>query len=141
MDGSHTRTGRNSGGIISLVQLIEDHGRALEYDLMTRTGRTLFEYLNMGAAGKVALLSFIRYLPMDSALNREMDPKDETAEWNTTRKTNAILADMFDAFSAVHTKKGRKPFEYPRPKANKRIGKGAIPIKDFWEWWNGQNEE
>lgn len=108
---------------------------------MTRTGRTLFEYLNMGAAGKVALLSFIRYLPMDSALNREMDPKDETAEWNTTRKTNAILADMFDAFSAVHTKKGHKPFEYPRPKANKRIGKGAIPIKDFWEWWNGQNEE
>lgn len=108
---------------------------------MTRTGRTLFEYLNMGAAGKVALLSFIHYLPADSALNRERDPKNENAEWNTTTKTNVILADIFDAFSVVHTKKGRKPFEYPRPKANKRIGKGAIPVSDFWQWWNGKNEE
>ena len=141
MDRSHKGAGSDSGGILSLVQTIEEHGRALEYDLMTRTGRTLSEYLSMGAAGKVALLSFVYYLPMDSALKSEIDPKDEYGEWNTVRKTNTILADIFDAFSAVNTKKGRKPFEYPRPKQNKRIGKGAIPIKDFWDWWFGQDEE
>ena len=43
------------GGILSLVRIIRDHDRALEYDLMTRTGRTLSEYAEMGAAGKVAL--------------------------------------------------------------------------------------
>ena len=108
---------------------------------MTRTGRTLFEYLNMGAAGKVALLSFIGYLPEDSALMREMDPKDETWKWTTTKQTNIILADLFDAFSAVHTKKGRAPYEYPRPNKNNRIGSGAIPVCEFWDWWNAQDEE
>ena len=80
----------------------------------------------MGAAGMVALLSFINYLPEDSALRFEMDPKSETREWFTTLKTNKILADLFDAFVAANTKKGRKAKEYPRPKKNKHIGKGAI---------------
>lgn len=90
----------------------------------------------MGAAGKVALLSFIRYLPPESELKREMNPKDEIGQWNSVQQTNILLADIFDAFSIVNTKKGRKPFEYPRPKKKAGIGKGAIPIKDFWEWWN-----
>ena len=54
------RRGCVRGGILSLVQLIEEHDRALEYDLMTRTGRTLTEYMEMGAAGMVALISFIK---------------------------------------------------------------------------------
>ena len=104
---------------------------------MTRTGRTLSEYMDMGAAGKVALLSFIKYLPPDSALNQEMNPKDEYGAWYTTAKTNAILADLFDVFVSANTKKGRKAKQYPRPKQKKRIGSGAIPIRDFWSWWNG----
>ena len=116
--------------------MINDHGRALEYDLMTRTGRTLNEYMTMGAAGKVALLSFIRYLPPDSALWREMNPKDDMWLWTTPTKTNVILADLFDAFVMANSKKGRRPKEYPRPKEKKTIGKGAIPIKDFWDWWS-----
>ena len=72
---------------------------------MTRTGRTLSEYMDMGAAGKVALLSFINYLPPDSRLREAMDPHDEMAEWFTTKKTNIILADLFDVFVASNTKK------------------------------------
>lgn len=125
------------GGILSLVRIIRDHDRALEYDLMTRTGRTLSEYAEMGAAGKVALLSFINYLPPDSRLREAMDPQDETAEWFTTKKTNIILADLFDVFVSANTKKGRKAKQYPRPKQKKRIGSGAIPIRDFWSWWDG----
>lgn len=90
----------------------------------------------MGAAGKVALLAFINYLPPDSALYREQHPKDEFGEWYTTVKTNAILADIFDAFVASKTKKGRKAVKYPRPKKNRVIGKGALPISEFWDWWN-----
>lgn len=125
------------GGILSLVQIIEEHDRALEYDLMTRTGRTLSEYLNMGASGVLALLSFINYLPPDSTLRSAMEPDDEFGEWYTTLKTNAILADIFDAFVSANTKKGRKAKEYPRPKQKRKIGKGAIPIREFWDWWNG----
>ena len=105
---------------------------------MTRAGRTLDEMVNMGAAGLVALLSFIENLPIDSALYQEMNPKDEFAAWQSPAKTNTILADIYDAFVAVHTKKGRQPSFYPRPKVNQSIGKGAIPVSEFWDWWEGK---
>lgn len=107
---------------------------------MTRTGRTLNEFMSMGAAGKVALISFIKFSPPDSALNRDMNPKDEFGPWYTTMKTNAILADLFDLFAAAHSRKGHTPKPYPRPKKQQSIGKGAIPIKDFWSWWNGEKD-
>jgi hypothetical protein len=129
-------TGRNCGGILSLVRLINQYDRSLEYDLMTRTGRTLSEYINMGAAGLVALISFIQNLPPDSALNRAMNPKDEVGAWYSPIKTNAILADLFDAFVAANTKHGKKPKEYPRPQKHKTIGHGAVPVSEFWDWWN-----
>jgi len=132
------QSGSRSGGILGLVRLIEEHDRALEYDLMTRTGRTLSEYMEMGAAGKVALLSFIENLTPDSALARELDPKDEFGAWYTTVKTNAILADLFDVFVKANTKQGRKAAEYPRPKKHRVIGRDAIPISEFWDWWNGK---
>ena len=105
---------------------------------MTRTGRTLTEYMDMGAAGRVALLSFINHLPPDSELRSAMDPNSETREWFTTLKTNKILADLFDVFVAANTRKGQRKAEYPRPKEKKRIGRGAIPINKFWDWWESK---
>lgn len=128
---------RFRGGILSLVQTIDEYDRPLEYDLMTRTGRTLSEYIDMGAAGMVALLSFINYLPMDSQLRQAMDPQDEVGEWSTVKKTNIILADLFDVFVSANTKKGHKAKKYPRPKQKRKIGRGAVPISEFWDWWNG----
>ena len=122
--------------MIGLARMIERHDRALEYDLITRTGRTLNELMNMGAAGRVALISFIQYLPPDATLRREIDPRDETAEWYTTMKTNVILADIFDIFVAAHTKDGNKPAEYPRPGQKQTIGKDPVPISEFWDWWD-----
>ena len=131
---------RFRGGILSLVQTIDEYDRPLEYDLMTRTGRTLSEYIDMGAAGMVALLSFINYLPMDSQLRQAMDPQDEVGEWSTVKKTNIILADLFDVFVSANTKKGHKAKQYPRPKQKRKIGSGAIPISEFWDWWNGGDD-
>ena len=112
----------------------------MEYDLMTRTGRTLSEYMNMGASGKLALLSFIEHLPPDSALFKEMNPKEEVSDWLSPLMTNVILADLFDMYSSVHTKKGKKPVEYPRPKKKKTLGKDPIPVSKFWDWWNNEDE-
>lgn len=137
MGGRVSEGRRFRGGILSLVQTIDEYDRPLEYDLMTRTGRTLSEYIDMGAAGMVALLSFINYLPMDSQLRQAMDPQDEVGEWSTTKKTNMILADLFDVFVSANTKKGHKAKQYPRPKQKRKIGSGAIPIGEFWDWWNG----
>ena len=140
MGGRVSEGRRFRGGILSLVQTINEYDRPLEYDLMTRTGRTLSEYIDMGAAGMVALLSFINYLPMDSQLRQAMDPQDEVGEWSTTKKTNMILADLFDVFVSANTKKGHKAKQYPRPKQKRKIGSGAIPISEFWDWWNGGDD-
>lgn len=124
--------------MIRLALVMRDHAHALEFDLMTRTGRTLAEYEAQGADGRIALAAFLRYAPPDSAVYRETHPKDELAAWSTTMKTNAILADIFDAYVASHVKKGRRPKPYPRPSKDgpRVLGKGAIPIRDFEEWWN-----
>ena len=140
MGGRVSEGRRFRGGILSLVQTIDEYGRPLEYDLMTRTGRTLSEYIDMGAAGMVALLSFINYLPPDSQLRQAMDPQDEVGEWSTVKKTNIILADIFDVFVSANTKKGHKAKQYPRPKQKRKIGSGAIPISEFWDWWNGGDD-
>ena len=107
---------------------------------MTRTGRTLNEYLQMGASGILALISFVNYLPPDSALRSEEESKGEVGDWFTTLKTNVILADIFDAFVAANTKKGTKPKAYPRPKKYQTIGKGAIPVSEFWDWWHEEEK-
>ena len=137
MGGRVSEGRRFRGGILSLVQTINEYDRPLEYDLMTRTGRTLSEYIDMGAAGMVALLSFINYLPMDSQLRQAMDPQDEVGEWSTVKKTNIILADLFDVFVAANTRRGHKAKQYPRPKQKRKIGRDAVPISEFWDWWNG----
>ena len=127
----------------SLALVLRDHSKALEYDLMTRTGRTLQEYGDMGAAGMVALVSFLRHLPPDSATWREMHPRDEFGAWASTLKTNAILADLFDAFAMANSRKGHKPKPYPRPnKERSNVGKGAIKASEVMEWWtNGAKDE
>ena len=84
----------------------------------------------------LALISFIQNLPPDSALARDMDTKNEFAEWYGVNKTNAILADIFDLVAAAHTPKGRRAKPYPRPKQHRSIGRGAVPIAEFWKWWN-----
>ena len=111
---------------------------------MTRTGRTLEEYMDMGAAGKVALISFIENLPIDSALGQAINPKDEYGIWYKTLKTNAILADIYDLLQVIHAdicalggNKKKKITPYPRPgteEKNKRIGSGAIPANKLREW-------
>lgn len=114
---------------------------------MTKTGRTLGEYMDMGAAGIVALVHFVSHIDVDSALMRSIDDVD-VAEWGSNLKTNVMLADVFDAiamfgynFAVAHSKhKPQKPKPYPRPwiKNEEKIGKGAIPVAQFWDWWTGK---
>ena len=122
--------------MIGLALVIRDHAQAFEYDLMTRTGRTLAECAE-ARGGMAALCSFLRYLPPDSATYRETHPKDETGAWMGAAKTNAILADIYDMYAVTHAKKGRRPKPYPRPNASARssIGAGAIPVREFEAWW------
>ena len=144
------QTGRFSGGIVSLVLVMDKHASALDYDLMTRTGRSTAEWAALGATGIVALAHFVKQLDISSRTYAEMHDSAWLSGWSMRIKTNALLADLFDAVNAlryayvasVSKRKPDKPKPYPRPwhksrdKGTKHYGRDGIPIKDFKKWWS-----
>lgn len=71
----------------------------------------------------------------------------KTTGWESTVKTNAILADIYDLLQAIHAaliamasggKKKVKVKPYPRPgraeENSRKIGKGALPYNELREW-------
>ena len=112
---------------------------------MCRTGRSLREWMGLGAAGVVALAHFARHLDADSATSRELSTYQG---WDTTTKTNAMLADLYDGmaallwtYQAAHSKrKPPKPKPYPRPwaKHGKRLGRDPIRASEFDKWWKSK---
>ena len=88
-----------------------------------------------------ALSSFIDNLQVDSALAREIGGY---AGWESTFKTNLILADIYDVLQAIAINLGGKKHKfkpYPRPfdkdkkKDEKHIGKGALASVDDLRNW------
>lgn len=112
---------------------------------MTMTGRTLAEYVELGGGGRMALVAFLRYLPVESATYRALNPLSEIPAWGMRLQSNALLADVIDtvngaaytvACAVAGSKRVKKPKPYPRPgSAKKTIGGGAIPLRKFNEWW------
>ena len=97
-----------------------------------------------GALSWRSLNSFIRHLTPDSALGRDLD---KYTGWETTVKTNTLLADIYDLLQVINanlcglgskhpTRKKIKP--YPRPGKDdnneRKIGKGGLPIDKLREW-------
>lgn len=107
--------------------------------------RTRYLTRDIGAAlPEGAALSFVRYLPPDAALVRELHPD---AAWQTDRHASMLLAQISDqlswmlySYSKAHGGKPRKPKPIPRPgvrDSTRRVGRDPIPIKDFNSWYYG----
>ena len=129
----------------SLAEFVSEHRGAVNYDLLTRTGHDLDD-VGRGLSWS-ALDSFIRNTPPDGALMRELRP--EIAQWSTTAKTNAILADIYDMLAAINAnlcakgsgKRPKRPKPYPRPGAannQRKIGK-ALPVDELKRRIFGKN--
>lgn len=88
--------------------------------------------------------SFVKHLPLDSALKSELNP--DSAYWEGSRRVPMMLGDIADLLQhqnylilKTHGGKPKKPKPYPRPgskKKTKSYGRGAIPISDFADWWD-----
>ncbi len=91
-----------------------------------------------------ALYSFVINLGTDSALARDLG---KATGWETTLKTNAILADIYDALQSIdihlvrfisHGKKNPRFKPYPRPGKDKnvrKIGKDPMTPDDLRKWY------
>lgn len=136
------RSGRaEPGGIVGLAEFADEHAEALTYDLITRTHYQLEDV--GGALSWSSLASFVKNLGTDSALARDLD---KATGWESTIRTNAILADIYDLLQVINAnlvafasggKKRTKIKPYPRPggeKDKKRMGRGALPLDQLREW-------
>lgn len=142
--------GHLRGGIAGLLRVIDEHGGALEYDLMTRCGATLDDV--PARIPWTALRSFVTHLDASSALVKEQDP--DIAGWQGTDRVPMLLADAIDAinvfrwqFECANTPKKKRrpkrPEPYPRPGVGKgddgqKVGRDPIPVSEFDEWWSGE---
>lgn len=141
---------RRPGGIISLANLIEEHGQALNYDLLTRVGVSLYSIPNSFMSW-ADLRDFVQHLDAGAALVSEVDP--ESAGWQGTEKVPMLLAHIADLLAGLsygytlsHLKKGAKrpdaPTPIPRPGVSapktreQHWGSDAIPISKFNDWWD-----
>jgi len=147
----HLRGGRggHAGGIAELCQLIEEHGAALEHDLLTMTGYQLRDV--GGALSWGALLHFVQFLPRTSALSRELVPPSDAERWTDGTVVAALVADLIDTVNAMGVAlmakgSGRSPSwprPYPRPWAKDegtRYGSDPIPVEDFDAWWDSKKK-
>lgn len=92
-----------------------------------------------------ALSSFIFNLRPDSALAREMN---DYSGWESTLKTNLILADIYDLLQALVLSfgKGKNKFKsYPRPGKTKdnhrKIGSDPMTPDELRKWYFKENED
>lgn len=92
------------------------------------------------------LYILITNAPENSALNRALNP--DLYSFGTSLKQSAILSDLFNAiamfryeFASANSpkRKPKKPQLYPTPwtenKDSEIIGKGAIPVSQFDDWY------
>lgn len=143
----------DAGGIASLAGLVSEHGRALNYDLLTRVGISLYA-IPCAAMTWADLRDFVGFLDAGSALMSELYP--EAAGWQGDEKTPMLLAHIADllanlsyGYVVTHTKKGtpkpKQPTPIPRPGIEsdhdtRTFGNGAIPIAEFDDWWSRREE-
>ena len=134
---------------MSLAAFVRDHGKALESDLL----KYGYELKDIGRSlSWGALSSFVANLDLDSSVSKELNP--DLYSWNTTFKTNTILADIFDILALInanivaigshqHTK---QPQKYPRPYGQnnndgQHYGSDAVPISDLRELFAKKRKE
>lgn len=130
--------GGHPGGIAGLLRLLDEHGEAVEYDLISLGLR--LDDLGTPALSWRDLLVIVTNLPRTSALARDIVGED--ALWGVGEH---LLATVVDVLQQGNWQRGQKPHA-PRPKPVKRpgaksetktYGSDPIPIADFDAWWYG----
>lgn len=129
-----------SGGILGLLDLIDQHGEAIEYDLIS-LGMRLRD-LGTDKLSWRDLLVITRQAPRQSALARAAHGSD--LAWGLTEH---LLATAVDALNIANWQRGnegrkspsRKPKPVPRPGVkdteSTTVGADPIPMSEFDTWW------
>lgn len=138
------------GGIAGLLELIEEHGQALQVDLL-RLGLNLRD-VGTPALTWADLLAIVKDNPEDSALTRSVNgTTPEQRMWTMDRLLLAEAVDTLRLLMWAKTEDGQKgrnrPPKIPRPGVDDRdveaIGskESALPADEILDWLNGDFED
>lgn len=130
----------HGGGIAGLVELIEQHGEAVEYDLIALGLR--LEWLGTKRLSWRDLWVILRQAHRGSALYRAEIGADHS--WGLAEQLLAALVDEARTLMWSKTKDAKKGRNRPRPlprpgvKTDEKYGKGAITTDamDDWLGWS-----
>jgi hypothetical protein len=125
------------GGIAGLVLLIEEHGPAIEYDLI-KLGLRL-RHLGSDALSWRDLLVIVQHSERGAALHRAMNPDDSM--WGLSEHLLAVVADAVITGNWMSSRDGQKnrnrPKPIPRPGVvpeSKKFGGQAESIDTIRDW-------
>lgn len=128
---------REPGGIVGLVLLIDEHGPAIEYDLI-KLGLRLRQ-LGTDALSWRDLLVIAQHSGHGTALQRSMHP--DAAQWGLSEHLLAMVADAVIAGNWMQSKDGQKNRNRPKPiqrpgvkPEHKKFGGTAEDIESIREW-------
>lgn len=136
MDDSQARRWCEPGGIVGLVQLIDEHGPAIEYDLI-KLGLRLRQ-LGTEALTWRDLLVIAQHSGHDTALIMSIDP--DAAPWGLSEHLLAVVADAVIAGNWMQSEDGRKRRHRPKPikrpgvEQDKKYGGKAESMAAIREW-------
>lgn len=131
-------SGRTSGGILRLREIISDHSPELAYDFRHRFNLSIFDI-----GGSVTWLEAVLLV---SVLMRDTSSwiQSAMAEWDYPVSREWIVsAHTYDLLAAVNTKKKPKPYPAPWPDTStKKIGsnKPTVNAREFLERMNPKGE-
>ena len=124
------------GGILGLYRLLEEHGEAVEYDLLTNHYR--LDDLGTPALSWRDLWVLVRRWQKDphTALCEAL----HGVRWDVTAQLLAVVADTLAAGNwqraGKKTAPKPKPIERPWTKTKTQaLGSAPIPINEFDDWW------
>lgn len=119
-------------GFLSLVQLTDEHGEALEYDLigmglrLRDAGSSRFDWRDLWVVCK--------HLGRDSALYKSLNPDDDTS-WSVTEYLLAMLVDNSTArLWQAGGGKGKRPKPLPRPSDTTKHRGDTLPAAEMVDW-------
>lgn len=137
MDEVQSAERRNPGGITGLVLLIDEHGPAIEFDLI-KLGLRLRQ-LGSDLLSWRDLLVIVQHTERGSALRASMNPED--SPWELKEHLLAVIADAVIAGNWMQSKDGQKnrnrPKPIPRPGVvpeNKKFGGKAESVEAIRDW-------
>lgn len=130
---------RNPGGICALFALINQYGRAIEYDLLVR-GYSLKDAGDRIDLGQLNILVTGLLQEPGSHLRREIAGTARDA-WGLDVELLATIVDQLNGLQyGLAGGKGTRPQPVTRPfesadSSSQTFGYDPIPIEDFEAWW------